>query len=149
MTTRLNTFIASPQAMNVLLQQEEYLKQHLKEIPAIWELIKLRVSQINQCAYCIDMHAKDALHQGVTVERIYGLSAWRDMVCYSKVERCALQWTEIITSGEPVSTDSYQRALATFGEKGLVDLTIAINAINAWNRLSKAFKPEVGTYQVT
>lgn len=151
MTQRLDYFATSPQAMEILFEQENYLKQQFATSHSmtltIWELVKLRVSQINQCAYCIAMHTKDALKHGEQPERIYGLVAWHDMPFYSELERCALAWAELTISARPVSTEHYQRALQNFGSQALVDLTIAVNAINSWNRIAKTFKPEVGSYQ--
>jgi len=145
--TRLNYFETSPQAMDILLKQEAYLKQQFKENIALWELLKLRISQINQCAYCIDMHSKDARQYGESIERILGLSAWPDMPFYTPHEQSALAWAELITSGELITDVHYQEAVAIHGEQGLMDLTIAVNAINSWNRIAKAFKPEVGAYK--
>ena len=151
MNKRLNYFVTSPKAMEILLDQENYLRQQFSGNNAltitIWELVKLRISQINQCAYCIDMHGKDAIKLGESAERIYGLSAWREMPFYTESEQSALDWAELVTSERPVTEESYQSALDVFGEQGLVDLTIAVNSINSWNRISKAFKPEVGSYK--
>ncbi|NRA53203.1 MAG: carboxymuconolactone decarboxylase family protein [Gammaproteobacteria bacterium] len=151
MTKRLNHFTISPQAMTILIEQEKYLNQQFTSehtvTMAIWELVKLRISQINQCAYCIDMHTKDAFKLGETSERIIGLSAWRDMPLYSQHEQSALTWSESVTSGQTINDADYQAAVKIFGERGLFDLTIAVNAINSWNRIVKAFKPEVGIYQ--
>lgn len=112
MTNRLNYFATSPQAMDILLGQENYLRQHFIASPSltltIWELVKLRVSQINQCAFCIDMHSKDALKLGGSTERIHGLSAWRDMPYYCESEHNALAWAELLTSGQSI-TDSLYR----------------------------------------
>lgn len=149
MTKRLNYFTTSPQAMEILLAQEKYLGKQLSGNSHLWELLKLRVSQINQCAYCIDMHSKDALYQGESADRIYGLNAWRDMPLYSQQEQSALNWAELITSGQPVTDMHYQNAVNTFGEQYLLDLTIAVNAINSWNRIAKAFKPDVGSYKAS
>jgi len=151
MTKRLDFISASPQTMEIIFKQESNLHQQFSNSQSVplstWELVKLRVSQINQCAYCIDMHSKDALKLGESPERIYSLSAWPDMPLYTALERSALTWAELIISDQTVSDEQYQHALNSFGEQGLVDLTIAINAINSWNRISKAFKPEVGSYQ--
>jgi len=147
MMTRLNYFETSPRAIEILLNQENYLSQQFKDNINMWELVKLRISQINQCAYCIDMHSKDAQHYGESAERIFGLSAWRDMPFYSPVEQSALAWAELITSGDPVTEMHYQAAVDVHGEQGLLDLTIAVNAINSWNRIAKTFKPDVGIYQ--
>jgi AhpD family alkylhydroperoxidase len=149
MAKRLNYFTASPQAMEILLTQESYLEKQFTGCTSLWELVKLRVSQINQCAYCIDMHSKDALNQGESIERIYGLNAWRDMPFYSEEEKNALNWAELITSGQAVTDLQYQNAQNVFGEQYLVDLTIAVNAINSWNRIAKAFKPDVGSYKTS
>lgn len=151
MALRANYFDIAPQAMQILMNQEGYLREQFSvsetvTIP-IWELVKLRVSQINQCAFCIDMHSKDALSQGETQERIIGLSAWRDMPLYSEAELAALDWAEYLTSGKPVDDQSYQKVVQSLGEQAVVDLTIAINAINSWNRIAKTFKPEVGSYK--
>jgi len=151
MTERLNYFATSPKAMDILLEQESYLRQQFNNLHpltvTIWELVKLRVSQINQCAYCIDMHSKDALHLGESVERMYGLSAWRDMPFYSTLEKAALQWAELITSGNPVTDTAYKEMQTTLGDKGLFNLTMAVNAINSWNRIAKTFRPTVGSYK--
>lgn len=151
MNPRLNFFAASPRTMEILVEQENNFSQQFTGNHTVtkttWELVKLRVSQINQCAYCIDMHGKDALKCGETPERIYGLSAWLEMPFYTVLERRALQWAELISAGKPVADEDYRLSLETFGDQGLVDLTVAVNAINSWNRIAKAFKPEVGSYQ--
>ena len=150
MTARVDFYSTAPKAMAILLKQEDYFHQQFSESNTLsvntWELVKLRVSQINQCAFCIDMHSKDALKLGERAERIYGLNAWRDMPFYSESERAALSWAERVTSGKPIDDDQYQQALAQFKESSLVDLTLAVNAINSWNRIAKTFKPEVGAY---
>lgn len=150
MSKRLNYFELAPKAMTLLMQQEDMLHQCFTQSEklslAILELIKLRVSQINQCAFCIDMHNKDAIKLGETQERLYGLSAWRDMPFYSDYERSALEWAEHLTAGQPVSDTLYNRMEEALGQKELVDLTLAINAINSWNRISKVFKPALGSY---
>ncbi|KZZ49245.1 alkylhydroperoxidase, partial [Thalassolituus sp. HI0120] len=103
MTTRANYFALSAKAMELLLEQENYLRQQFsvsETVPVTtWELVKLRVSQINQCAFCIDMHSTQAQQQGESAERIIGLSAWRDMPMYTETERVALAWAEHLTSG--------------------------------------------------
>jgi len=146
MTKRLNYFATSPQAMDILLNQESYLDEAFKDNKLLLELVKIRVSQINQCGLCIDMHCKDTLKFGESFKRIYGLNAWRDMPFYSEKERCALQWAELIISDKPVSDIEYQSALQILGEQTLVDLTLAINAINSWNRIGKVFKPAIGSF---
>lgn len=151
MTLRANYFELAPKAMQILMNQEGYLREQFGvsktvTIP-VWELVKLRVSQINQCAYCIDMHTKDALSRGESLERIIGLNAWRDTPLYSKAELAALDWAEHLTSGKAVDDDSYQIVVEILGEQAVMDLTIAINSINSWNRIAKTFKPEVGSYK--
>ena len=151
MGLRANYFDLASKAMEILMNQESYLREQFNASDTVtilvWELVKLRVSQINQCAFCIDMHSKDALTQGETQERIIGLSAWRDMPLYSDTERAALNWAEHVTSGKRVDDTSYQEVVEGLGEQAVVDLTIAINAINSWNRMVKAFTPEVGSYK--
>ena len=151
MILRSNYFELASKAMQILMNQESYLREQFSvsetvTIP-IWELVKLRLSQINQCAFCIDMHGKDALCQGESQERIIGLSAWRDMPFYSEAEIAALDWAEHLTSGKAVDDHSYQKVVEALGVQATVDLTIAINAINSWNRIAKTFKPEVGSYK--
>ncbi|CAD2224480.1 conserved hypothetical protein [Pseudoalteromonas sp. 3J6] len=148
---RANYFELAPKAIQILMNQEDYLRKQFSisetvTIP-IWELIKLRVSQMNQCAFCIDMHSKDALSHGETHERIIGLSAWRNMPLYSKTELAALDWAEYLTLANPVDEEFYKNTVEVLGEKAVVDLTIAINAINSWNRIAKTFMPEVGSYK--
>lgn len=151
MTQRANYFGLAGNAMELLLAQEAYLTQQFSVspiiTPTVWELVKLRVSQINQCAFCIDMHSTEAQTQGETTARIIGLSAWRDMPLYSEPEQAALGWAEHLTAGNAVDDQYYQQLVAQLGEQALVDLTLAINAINSWNRIAKTFKPEVGSYK--
>ncbi|GHY99349.1 alkylhydroperoxidase [Vibrio cholerae] len=151
MALRANYIGLAPKAMQILMEQESYLRAQFQNSEtvtvSVWELIKLRISQINQCAFCIDMHSKDAIAQGETSERIIGLNAWRDMPLYSDIEIASLEFAEHLTSGKVVDELSYQKVRDTLGEQALVDLTIAINAINSWNRIVKTFKPEVGSYK--
>ncbi|MEJ2766268.1 carboxymuconolactone decarboxylase family protein [Photobacterium sp. MCCC 1A19761] len=151
MTVRANYYGLASKAMQILMSQEGYLREQFSVSGTVtirvWELVKLRVSQINQCAFCIDMHSKDALEQGESQERLIGLSAWRDMPFYSEVEIAALDWAELLTSGKPVEDHRYEKVVKKLGEQAVVDLTIAINAINSWNRIAKTFKPEVGSYK--
>jgi AhpD family alkylhydroperoxidase len=112
------------------------------------ELVKIRASQINGCAYCIDMHTKDARAAGETEQRIYALSAWHETPFFSERERAALAWTESVTnvSTTHVPDDVHDHARKVLGEADLVALTWAVVAINAWNRLAVAFRAPVGTY---
>jgi AhpD family alkylhydroperoxidase len=113
------------------------------------EIVNLRISQINGCAFCIDMHTKDARAAGETEQRLYGLSAWREVPYYTERERAALAWAEVVTliSQTHASDEEYEAARAQFGEEELVKLTMAVIAINGWNRLAIAFRTEAGKYQ--
>jgi len=117
--------------------------------PKLFELVKTRASQINGCAYCLDMHTKDARHNGETEQRLYGLSAWRETPFYTDRERAALEWTEALTrlADSRVSDELFERVRRQFDEAELVALTFAVIVINGWNRLSISFRPPVGTYQ--
>lgn len=112
-------------------------------------LIKTRVSQMNGCAYCIDMHTKDARAEGETEQRLYELSAWRETPFYSDRERAALEWAETLTriGSHHVSDELYRRTLEHFTEEELVGLTFGVIAINCWNRVAIPFRAEVGSYQ--
>jgi AhpD family alkylhydroperoxidase len=113
------------------------------------ELVKVRASQINGCAYCIDMHWKDARAAGESEQRLYGLAAWREAPYYSERERAALAWTEelILIAEHHVSDELYEHTRWQFSEQELVDLTLAVGTINAWNRIAISFRSEAGSYQ--
>jgi AhpD family alkylhydroperoxidase len=112
------------------------------------ELIKIRASQINGCAYCVDMHTKDARAEGETEQRIYALSAWRETPFFTDRERAALAWTEAVTRiGDGVPDPVFTEATRHFTEKELVDLTWALVAINGWNRVAISFRAVPGSYQ--
>ncbi|GAB2807782.1 carboxymuconolactone decarboxylase family protein [Dyella kyungheensis] len=113
------------------------------------ELVLMRVSQINGCAYCMDMHSKDARAAGETEQRLYVLAGWREASFYSERERAALDWAEAVTRlGEHgVSDDVYDRARAAFSEEELLNLTLVIGMINTWNRVNVAFQTPAGSYQ--
>ena len=115
----------------------------------LFELVKIRASQLNGCAYCIDMHTKDARLAGETEQRIYGLSAWRETPFYTDRERAALEWTEAVTrvGDTHVPDELYARVAAQFDETEMVTLTMAVVVINSWNRLAISFRPPVGSYQ--
>ena len=117
----------------------------------LFELVKIRASQINGCAYCLDMHTKDARLAGETEQRIYALSAWRETPFFTDRERAALEWTEAVTrvGDSHVPDDLYERVSAHFDEAELVALTFGVVVINCWNRLSVSFRPPVGSYQPT
>ncbi|MBD1584828.1 carboxymuconolactone decarboxylase family protein [Pseudoalteromonas sp. S16_S37] len=133
--------------MDILLTQERYLKEQFETSNTLsittLELVKLRVSQINQCAFCIDIHSKEAIAQGESTERIIGLSAWRGMPLYNDIERCALEWAELLTQKQSVSQHDFAKARTVFTDEDLVNLTIAVNAINSWNKMTKAFNPSL------
>lgn len=152
MNNRAEFYSVSPKIVTLLMSQEQQLALQFSQSESLsstlLELVKLRVSQINRCAYCIDMHTKEAFKNHETAERIIGLSAWGDMLCYSEQERAALSWAELVISDQVVTDQAYSDAVSVLGEQGIVDLTFAVNAINSWNRVSKVFKPEVGSYKV-
>ena len=115
----------------------------------LFHLVEIRASQINGCAYCIDMHTKDARAAGESEQRIYALSAWHETPFFDERERAALEWTETLTriADNHVPDDVFARVSAHFDEKELVALTFGVVVINAWNRLTMSFQPLVGSYQ--
>lgn len=117
--------------------------------PALLELSKIRASQLNGCAFCVDMHTKDAVLEGETPQRIYLLSCWRETSLYTERERAALAWTEAVTrlEGQCVPDDVYEQARAQFNEEELMRLTLSIIATNGWNRLNIAYQQPAGTYK--
>ena len=115
---------------------------------SLLELVKIRASQLNGCAYCLDMHTKDARARGETEQRLYVLACWREAPFYTDRERAALAWTEAVTDiSAGISDDLFEATRKLFTDKELVDLTMAIVAINGWNRLSITMGSEVGSYQ--
>lgn len=118
---------------------------------ALFHLVEIRASQINGCAYCIDMHTKEARAAGETEQRIYALDAWRETPFFSERERAALEWTEALTrvADTHVPDEVYESVSKHFNEEELVALTFAVVVINSWNRLSISFRPVVGSYQPT
>ena len=112
------------------------------------DLVRMRASQINGCAYCLDMHSKDARAEGETEQRLFGLDAWRETPYYSDRERAALEWTEALTlvAESHVPDDVYERVRTQFSEDELAHLSLAIVAINGWNRLNIAARTVPGTY---
>lgn len=149
MDQRMNYSKVAPDGIRALGALEEYLRNSGLE-PGLLNLIKARASQLNGCAYCLDMHTKDARAGGETEQRLYVLSAWHATPFYTDRERAALAWTDAVTliSRGPVPDTLYQEARRHFSEKQLVDLTLGLVAINGWNRLSIAFRTTPGTYQV-
>lgn len=145
---RLATDQASPKAYAAMLAMERFVRQCGLEKPLL-ELVKIRASQLNGCAFCLDMHTKDARAAGETEQRIFVLSAWRETGFYTPRERAALAWTEAVTLlGEHgVPDEVFQSAREQFSEEELVNLTMAVITINGWNRLAVAFQsPEPGSY---
>jgi len=148
MEPRFNYVKSAPGVYKAMLGLEEYLHDCELEEPLI-HLIKLRASQINGCAYCLDMHWKDLREIGDNEQRLYSLDAWRECPFYTERERAALEWTEavtLVTNGH-VPDAVYERVRTLFNEKELSDLTLAVVTINAWNRLSIAARTLPGTYQ--
>ena len=148
MPQRIDYRKASPGAFQAMLGVEKYVHQSGLDA-ALLELVKTRVSRINGCAYCLDMHTQDARAAGETEQRLYLLSAWRETPFYSARERAALAWAEAVTllAGQGMPDAVYEEVHSQFDEKALVDLTLAIIAINGWNRLAMPFRSEVGSYQ--
>ena len=148
MQNRLDYAKVAPEGYKTMLALENYLK-HCGLEPSLMELVKTRASQINGCAFCLDMHTKDARARGETEQRLYTLSAWEETPFFSDRERAALAWTEAITrvADTHVPDATYERARSQFTEKELADLTLVIATINGWNRLSIAFRKEAGSYQ--
>jgi AhpD family alkylhydroperoxidase len=146
--TRLNFSSTSPEALKAMLGLETYLARCDLERSLI-HLVKMRASQINGCAYCIDMHWKDARSEGETEQRLYALDAWRETPFYSARERAALAWTETLTliAQTHAPDDVYEAARSEFSERELVSLTVAIVTINGWNRITIGFRSEPGSYQ--
>jgi AhpD family alkylhydroperoxidase len=148
MEPRLDYKTVAPGAYKAMFGLEQYLRNCGLD-HGLLQLVVLRASQINHCAFCIDMHTKDLRAMGETEQRLYLLSAWREAPFYSPRERAALAWTEAVTSLSPdyVSDAVYEEARKEFSEAELVNLTLAITAINSWNRLSVAFRSVPGSYQ--
>ena len=141
MSNRLNFYSASPEGTKAMLAFEGYVKNCGLEDSLI-ELVKMRASQINGCAFCVDMHAADARKGGETERRLYALSAWHETPFYTPRERAALAWTEAVTliSTSHAPDDVHAALDAQFTQKEQMDLTLAISMINCWNRLAIAFR---------
>ena len=148
MEPRNDIMKVDPKVYHAMIGLETYLRQcGLEE--ALLELIKMRASQINGCAYCLDMHSKDARAAGETEQRLYGLNAWEESPFYSERERAALAWTEAVTlvSQGHVPDEVYEKVKKQFSEKEIAALTMAVVAINGWNRLAISSRAVAGTYQ--
>jgi AhpD family alkylhydroperoxidase len=148
MQPRIEYDKVAPDAIKAMWGLESYVRRCGLE-PALLELVKLRASQINGCAYCIDMHTKDARAHGETEQRLYALGAWRETPFFNDRERAALAWAEAVTevADTHVPNDIFESARRHFSDKELIDLTLAVAAINSWNRLAISFRKVPGTYQ--
>jgi AhpD family alkylhydroperoxidase len=148
MQPRIEYAKAAPGAITAILGLETYVR-HCGLEPSLLELVKLRASQINGCAYCVDMHTKDARARGETEQRLYEVIVWEEAPFFTARERAALAWTEAVTlvGQGHVPDDVYQQARGSFSETELVNLTMAIIVINVWNRLAISFRTVPGTYQ--
>jgi AhpD family alkylhydroperoxidase len=147
MESRVNLSQISPKGYQAVLAMQQYVNSCGLEHPLL-QLVEMRASQINGCAYCLDMHSKDARALGETEQRLYLLNAWREAPFYTDRERAALEWTEAVTlvSKTHVPDDVYDRVRPYFTPDELVNLTLAITTINTWNRLLIAFRMPAGSY---
>src|SRR5215831_16476759 len=147
MKSRIDFEKALPTIYKTVLPLENHVRASNLE-PQLLELVRMRSSQLNGCAYCLDMHSKDARAAGETEQRLYGLDAWRETPYYSPRERAALEWTEALTlvSGTHLPDEVYERVREQFSEDELVHLSLAIVAINGWNRLNVAARTVPGDY---
>ncbi len=147
MKARIDLMRVNPGVVHAMLGLERQVQKAGLE-GRLLDLVRMRASQINGCAYCLDMHSKDARANGETEQRLYGLSAWRDTPYYSDREQAALEWTEALTlvTEHQVSDEVYERVRAQFSEDELVHLSLAIVAINGWNRLNVAARTVPGGY---
>jgi alkylhydroperoxidase AhpD family core domain len=149
MKPRMEFWKIAPDAYKAMLGLDGYL--HGSGLAAsLLELVKLRASQINGCAYCIDMHWKEARAAGESDQRLYGLDAWREAPYYDERERAALEWTEALTriTDGHVPDEVFEAVRPHFSERELVDITWAVAAINAWNRVAIAMRSVAGSYRV-
>jgi len=148
MTARLQNAQAAPGAYKAMLQLQEYVNNCGLE-PSLLMLVQTRASQINGCAFCLDMHTKEARAEGESEQRLYLLPAWREAPFYSERERAALEWAEAVTlvANDHVPDEVYERVRPHFTDEELVNLTLAINTINSWNRLNVAFRTPAGSYR--
>lgn len=149
MEQRINSFEKGQGVLQAMFAAGKYLAKSSIE-KSLQELVFMRVSQINGCAYCLDMHSKDLRAAGETEQRLYMLDAWRETPLYTKRERAALAWAEavtLVTEGH-ISDAVYEEARKEFSEQEIIDLTFAVATINSWNRLNIAFRTEAGGYKV-
>lgn len=148
MEQRINAIEKGQDALKALAGFSAYLAKSSIE-KNLQHLIEYRVSQINGCAYCLDMHSKDLRHEGESEQRIYLLSAWRESPFYTDRERAALAWAEAVTllKDNQVSDEVYDQARNEFSEDELIELTMVVIAINSYNRANIAFRTTPGSYQ--
>lgn len=146
MEKRINMFAAGQNALKPLFDMGSYLKKSSLG-SQLMELVNFRVSQINKCAYCLDMHSKELRAAGEDEQRLYGLSAWRETPYYTTRERAALAWAEAVTAAH-IPDEVYAQVKEHFSDIELIELTMSINTINNWNRLNLAFPSVPGTYKV-
>lgn len=148
MEARLDYYSIAPDATKIMFEFEKYMQKSNLDT-SLLELVKVRASQINGCAFCLDMHTKDARANGETEQRLYTLDAWRESDFYTTKERAALALTEAITqiSTNHVSDELYNEVRKEFNEKDFVDLIFAINTINSWNRIAITTRAVPGIYQ--
>jgi AhpD family alkylhydroperoxidase len=149
MQARLDPQSVSPASYQAMLAFEVAIRKASNLDHALLELVKMRASQINGCAFCLDMHSKDARVAGETEQRLYALNAWRETPFFTERERAALAWTEALTlvSQGHVPDAVYQVVRAQFSEEELVQLTMAVVAINSWNRIAISFRMVPGRYE--
>jgi AhpD family alkylhydroperoxidase len=147
MNARIDLMHVNPGIFHVMLGLERQVQKSGLDSKLL-NLVRMRASQINGCAYCLDMHSKDARAEGETEQRLYGLSAWREAPYYSERERAALEWTEAVTlvAESRVPDDVFERVRAQFSEDELASLTLAVVSINGWNRLNVAARTVAGDY---
>ncbi|MGH9501921.1 MAG: carboxymuconolactone decarboxylase family protein [Terriglobales bacterium] len=148
MEPRINYNKLSPEGFKAMQGLEHSLNNSSVE-KKLMHLLKLRVSQINGCAFCLDMHWKDLQAEGENEQRMYSLDAWREAPYYTDRERAALAWAEAVTNIRDghVPDSLYEETRRHFNEQETADLTLAVVAINGWNRISIAFRVVPGTYQ--
>ena len=147
MNARLRYAKAAPGVYQAMMRLEEYVDHCGLEL-SLLRLVQIRASQINGCAFCLDMHTIDARAEGESEQRLYLIAGWREAPFYSERERAALEWTEALTlvAGSHVPDEVYERVRPHFTEEELANLALAVITINSWNRLNVAFRTPAGTY---
>ncbi len=145
---RIDYWKTTPEALKAMLGLQKYITQSSLE-PTLIKLVEIRASVMNGCAYCVDMHTKDARVLGESEQRLYAVPVWRETPFFTERERAALAWTEVVTdvSRTGVPDSAFEEVRAWFSEQETVELTMVIVTINGWNRLSVTFRPEPGSYQ--